>query len=477
MGTESRYDLLVIGHGAAGLSSAVAYADAAATQGRVPSIAVLERSTHDERGGSTRYTGSWFRVTEDRQLDPEFVPTMEQVSGGLADLDYCRTLERELPTSIAFLEEHEVPYIYIKQGLPNRNTGGGLGMPQRFGLGIVEGLGAVLERTKGVELIYETEAVRLSVSHDGRIDGVVVRGRDGLLRTLHAAAVVIACGGFEGNREMMTQYLGERACDIPVISPGTANNRGEGIRMAVEVGADTAGQFDRFHAEPIDPRATKPDPVVYPYTYGIVVNRHAQRFFDEGANSFDSTFEALGYEIWRNQGQTAFFIGDQTSLSVNGFLDTVFSDQEPVTAQTIAELSDVLGLDPDALQATVTQYNAATDTNVEFDPYRFDGRATSGLQPPKSNWAFPLDSPPFIAYPLTCAICFTFGGVRTDSQARVVTPGGTPIPGLYAAGEVTGLYYHEYPVGTSVIRGVTFGRIAGAHAAAVHAESAVGAPV
>jgi tricarballylate dehydrogenase len=458
------YDLVVIGMGAAGLSAAVAHLDAAAAAGRRARVAVLERSPREQRGGSTRYTGAWFRVTEDRQLDPQFVAMMEAVSGGLADLDYCRTLARELPDSIGFLEEHGVGYIYFKQGLPNRNTGGGLGMPAGSGLGIVDGLASVLEASEAVEMHYETEAVRLSVAATGRIDGVIVRGTDGLLRTLGATAVMIACGGFEGNAEMMTRYLGERACDIPMISPGTANNRGEGLRMALEVGADSAGQFDRFHAEPVDPRASKPDPVIYPYTYGIVVNRHARRFFDEGANSFDSTFEALGYEIWRHQDQTAFLIGDQTSLSVNGFSDLVFTDQPPVSAGTLRELASALALDPDALEATVTQYNAAIGPG-EFDPYRFDGKATVGLDPPKSNWAFALGSPPYIAYPLTCAICFTFGGIRTDSQARVVSPNGTPIPGLYAAGEVTGLYYHEYPAGTSVIRGVTFGRIGGAHAA------------
>jgi tricarballylate dehydrogenase len=476
MGVDKQYDLVVIGMGAAGLSCAIAYAEAVTAQGRVPSIAVLERSTYEERGGSTRYTGSWFRVTEDRQLDPRFIETMESVSGGLADLDYCRTLAEQLPASIAFLEAHGVQYVYFKQGLPNRNTGGGLGMPSRGGLEIVESLSAVLEQTPGVELIYETEALRLSVSGSGRVDGVMVRGRDGLLRTLHAGAVVIACGGFEGNSEMMTQYLGKNACDIPVISPGTGNNRGEGIRMAVEVGADTAGQFDRFHAEPVDPRADKPDPVVYPYTYGIVVNGQAQRFFDEGADSFDSTFEALGYAIWHDQDQTAFLIGDQTSLSVQGFQDTVFSDQEPVTADTLAGLATALGLDPEALEATVAAYNAASGPG-EFDPYSFDGKSTVGLTPPKSNWAVALDSPPFIAYPLTCAICFTFGGIRTDSLARVVTPAGTPIAGLYAAGEVTGLYYHYYPAGTSVIRGVTFGRIAGEHAAAAATAAPSAQPV
>jgi len=469
----SAYDVVVIGMGAAGLSTAVSYVDAAAAQGGAARVAVLERSAKEDRGGSTRYTGSWFRVTEDRRLDPKFVETMEEVSGGLADLDYCRTLERELPTSISFLEEHGVGYIYFKQGLPNRNTGGGLGMPAGNGLGIIDGLAGVLERTDGVDLLYETEAVRLSVSDEGRVDGVVVRGRDGLLRTLRADAVVIASGGFEGNKEMLTQYLGERACDIPVISPGTGNNRGEGIRMAVEVGADTAGQFDMFHAEPVDARATKPDPVIYPYPYGIVVNRHAQRFFDEGKNSFDSTFEELGYEIWRHQEQTAFLIGDQTSLSVIGFRDVIFTDLPPVAADSIGELAAKLTLDPAALEATIAEYNAAIGPG-DFDPYSFDGKSTVGLETPKSNWAFALDSPPFIAYPLTCAICFTFGGVRTDSLARVVSPAGTPIPGLYAAGEVTGLYYHEYPVGTSVIRGITFGRLAGAHAA--ENARALGAP-
>lgn len=466
---DTSYDVVVIGMGAAGLSAAVGYIDQAKAQGRQPSVAVLERSTKEKRGGSTRYTGSWFRVTEERGLDPLFVETMQSVSGGLADLDYCRTLERELPASIAFLEEHDVEYVYFKQGLPNRNTGGGLGMPAGKGLGIVDGLAGVLERADGATLHYETQAVHLSVSSAGRVDGVVVRAADGLLRRLGAAAVVIASGGFEGNGEMLTQYVGERACDIPVISPGTANNRGEGIRMAVEVGADTAGQFDMFHAEPVDPRATKPDPVIYPYPYGIVVNRHAQRFFDEGKNSFDSTFEELGYEIWRNQEQTAFLIADQTSLGVAGWDEVIFTDQPPLSADSISELADKLSLDPAALEATVTEYNAAVGGG-EFDPYSFDGKSTVGLDPPKSNWAFALDSPPYIAYPLTCAICFTFGGIRTDPLGRVVSPGGTPIPGLYAAGEVTGLYYHSYPVGTSVIRGVTFGRIAGAHAAAAIAR-------
>ena len=467
MASESNqdpYDLVVLGCGAAGLSAAVSYAAEARAQGRTARIAVLERASQDGRGGATRWTSSWFRITEDRGLDPAFVSRMEQVSGGLADLDYCRTLEREAARTLDFLESNDVELVFFKQPFPNRNTGGGLGMPARGGVGIVDGLAGVVDRTGGSEILYETEAVRLSLSDEGRVDGVMVRGRDGLLRRLAANAVVIACGGFEGSPQMLTQYLGDRAGNMPLIAPTLTNNRGDGIRMAVDIGADTAGQFDMFHGEPVDPRSSKPDAVVYPYPYGIVVNGQGRRFFDEGRDSFDSTFEALAYEIWKHQAQTAFFIGDQTTVGIQHIDAINLTDQPPIVAGSIGELAGNLGLDPAALERTIAEYNAAIGPGA-FNAHVFDGKATFGLDPPKSNWAFPIDAPPYVAYPLTCAITFTFGGVRTDSLARVVTPAGTPIPGLYAAGEVTGLYYKSYPAGTSVLRSATFGRIAGAHAA------------
>jgi len=433
--------------------------------GRTPRIAVVERARREERGGATRWTSSWFRITEDRRLDPAFVSRMREVSNGLADLDYCRALEREVTQTLAFLERSGVELVYFKQPFANRNTGGGLGMPARGGLGIVEGLCAALERTSGVEFLYETEALRLELTGSGRIGGVVVRTRDGSTRTLHASCgVIIACGGFEGNAEMLTRYLGPRACDLPLIAPTLRHNTGDGVRMAMEVGAATAGQFDMFHGEPIDARSSKPDAVVYAYPFGVLVNSRAERFYDEGKDSFDSTFEELAFEIWRHQAQKAFLIGDQTTASIEPVQAIILTDQPPVTGATLRELAVALGLDPQALERTVATYNAAVAPG-EFDPRTFDGKGTRGLAPPKSNWAMPLEHPPFIGYPLTCAITFTFGGVRTDSLARVLTPSGTVIPGLYAAGEVTGLYYHQYPAGTSVLRAATFGRLAGAHAA------------
>ncbi len=468
---KSEYDLVVIGCGAAGLSAAVSYSAVARAQGRRARIAVLESASREERGGATRWTSSWFRITSDRRLDPAFIGLMEKVSNGLADLDYCRTLEREIGATLGFLEANGVELIYFQQPFPNRNTGGGLGMPARGGVGIVDGLASVVDGTPGAEILYATEATRLSASDDGQVDGVTVRGRDGLLRKLTARSVVIAAGGFEGNPEMLTRYIGDRACDLPLIAPTIKNNRGEGLRMAMELGADTAGQFDMFHGEPVDARSRKPDAVVYAFPYGIVVNQRAERFFDEGKDSFDSTFEELAFEIWRNQQQKAFFIGDQTTLGIEHVNAIILTDQPPVIAPTLGELAAGLGLSPAALESTVSAYNAAIGPGA-FNPHVRDGRSARGIKPPKSNWAFPLKSPPFIAYPLTCAITFTFGGIKTDSLARVVTPAGAPIPGLYAAGEVTGLYYHHYPAGTSVLRAATFGRIAGAHAASLNAAAA-----
>jgi tricarballylate dehydrogenase len=176
----------------------------------------------------------------------------------------------------------------------------------------------------------------------------------------------------------------------------------------------------------------------------------------------DATFELIAYEIWRNQNQTAFYIGDRHVHDHPQLLSMFDTDQPPIEADTIEELAMQLGIEPEDLAATVAEFNAAVGPG-EFDPNRLDGKATSGIVPPKSNWAFPIDRAPFFAYPLTAAITFTYGGIKTDTSARVLTGNGAPIPGLYAAGEIAGLFYHEYPSATSVLRSITFGRIAGAH--------------
>jgi tricarballylate dehydrogenase len=454
------HDLVVIGCGAAGLAAAVAYAD---TAGRDARIAVLERASREGRGGATRWTSSWFRITANRQLDPGFIETMDRVSGGKADLEYCRVFAREVPATFDFLDRHAVPWIYFEQPFANRNTGGGLGMPVPGGVALVDTLAEVIDGLPNAKIHYQTEAVALSADRDGRVTGVHVRDPHGK-QHLGARAVVIACGGFEGAPDLLREHLGPRGMELPLIAPTLANNRGDGIRLAQPVGADLAGQFDMFHGEPIDRRSSKPDAVVYAYPFGILVNRDAQRFFDEGADSFDATFEQLGYEIWANQAQQAWLIAEKAILGWPNVANIILTDQAPLEADTIEALAAELGLDPAALAATVNRYNAAIGPG-ETDRRIRDGKAATGITPPKSNWATPIRSGPFIGYPLTCAITFTFGGLRSDARARVMRRDGAPIEGLYAAGEVTGLYYNAYPAGTSVLRALTFGRIAACEAA------------
>lgn len=458
------HDLVVIGCGAAGLAAAVAYADKVGRQAR---IAVLERANAEGRGGATRWTSSWWRITAQRELDPAFVETMQRVSGGKADLEYCRAFAREVPATFDFLDRHAVPWIYFEQPFANRNTGGGLAMPVPGGVALIETLSRAVDDLPHGRIHYETEAVSLSIDGRGRVNGVHVRSPEGE-QLLAAQAVVIACGGFEGAPDLLREHLGPRGPEMPLIAPTLANNRGDGIRLVAPLDGGLSGQFDMFHGEPIDRRSSKPDAVVYAYPFGIVVNRHARRFFDEGADSFDATFERLAYEIWAHQEQEAYFIAEKAILDWPNVANIILSDQPPLEASTVAGLGLALGLDSDVLDATVRQYNAAIGPGTTDRRIR-DGKATAGIDPPKSNWATPIEHGPFIGYPLTCAITFTFGGIRSDARARVLRRDGQPIPGLYAAGEVTGLYYSEYPAGTSVLRALTFGRIAAREAATLRA--------
>ncbi|AEI82954.1 succinate dehydrogenase/fumarate reductase flavoprotein subunit (plasmid) [Cupriavidus necator N-1] len=469
MNTENNYDIIVIGCGAAGLATAIAYAEAADRSDKIARIALLERAPEEERGGATQWTAALLRIAEDGRFDTNWRQLVDVLGGGLPDQEYCATLEKEVPATLEFLTSRGVPLERLPWPAPINFAHGEVKLqtvmhPVNGGAGIVSGLFNELTKHKGVEVHYRTEAVRLSISDDGAVNGVVVRKEDGRLRTLHGNNVMIASGGFEGNKEMLTRYLGSNACDLVPIVPGIKNNRGEGITMAIEVGADTSGQFDMFHAEAIDPRSSQPDAVVWATPYGIVVNSDAKRFFDEGSHTLDRTFELLGYEIWKNQNQRAFWITDQQIANLPGILAINFTDVDPIAADSIEGLAENLGLDPSALESTIAEFNSACGSQT-FDHTRLDGKSTTGITPPKSNWANPIEQGPFLAVPLTGGITFTFGGIRTDTVGRVLTPAGTPIAGLYAAGEVTGLYYHEYPAATSVLRSVTFGRLAGTHAA------------
>jgi len=203
---------------------------------------------------------------------------------------------------------------------------------------------------------------------------------------------------------------------------------------------------------------------MYIYPYGILVNKQGIRFVDEGPGETDETYERVTRRIFEQTDGIAYVILDAGLADVPNQAVAIRTEQPAIEADSIAQLAKKLELPVDMLERTVAEYNAAC-VNGTFDPRRVDGLATRGLNPPKSNWARPLDKGPFKAYPIISSIVFTFGGLKTDSRARVVNLQGDPIPGLYAAGEAQGLYYHNYTGATSVLKGAVFGRIAGGDAA------------
>jgi len=250
-----------------------------------------------------------------------------------------------------------------------------------------------------------------------------------------------------------------------VVARGGYYNRGEGIRMALDVGAAPCGNYGSFHAQPVDPRSEDQEPVVLNFAFGVLLNRFGKRFTDEGAHMTDAVYEVVTREIMMQPEGIAWAVFDAGLDDVSNWAITVRSRVPPLTGASLEELAGQLEMPADDALDTVSHFNAACPTGGDFDPLCTDGLATRGLTPRKSNWARPLTRPPFRAWPIIAANCFTFGGLKIDERARVLNTAGHAIPGLYAAGETVGLYYRVYPGATSVLRGAVTGRFAGRDAA------------
>ncbi|MEC3919157.1 FAD-binding protein [Nocardia sp. CDC160] len=455
--SREQTDLVVVGCGAGGLSAALQFLQLS-PGGRV---IVLERTSRAHRGGNTAWTGAYFRLEADGRPASDFSSRMLELSKGETQAAIVHRLAADAQPTIRWLNDNgvrttsDITYFLTSKG-PRL-------MPDGGGAAIVEALSARIGELGGT-IEYGVTATELLQNPDGTVVGVQAVDEDGNARRFAAHTVVLASGGFEGNPTMLDRYLGEHGHELHPIAPGGRSNQGEGIEMAIRVGAQTSGQFDRFHGEPVDSRTRSAEALVMVYPYGILVDHRGRRFVDEGSDTPDNTFESVAYRIWRDADQFAFVIADQ-KLMRQQIARALLTDREPEIAPTLDELARRLDIDAVALKSTVEQYNAAA-TPGPLNITTLDGIATQGsLVPPKSNWARPIDEPPYVAWPVTCAITFTFGGLATDERARVIDHSGDPIPGLFAVGEIAGIYYHKYPGGTSVLRALAFGRIAGMEAA------------
>jgi tricarballylate dehydrogenase len=491
------YDVVVVGKGNAALCAALAARDVGA------SVAMLEAASEAESGGNSRFAGGVMRfayssveelkrVTDltDREIaESDFgTNTAEEFFDDLFRLTSFRTdptLSEMLVTqsldTMVWLRGKGVKFVpnFGRQSamvngkrrffgrLPIEASGGGAGLVQALDNAA---------RAAGIEVFYGTRVKSLLM--DGERVAGVHASRDGRPVEFHARSVVLACGGFEANPEMRTRYLGV-GWELAKVR-GTRFNQGDGLRMALDIGAASYGNWSGCHATGWDLNAPEFGDVnvgdqfqKHSYIFGILVNANGRRFVDEGADFHSFTYARYGGEVLKQPGQFAWQVFDAkvTKLLRSEYRIRMMTK---VTADTLEELAGKMeGVDPRGFLETVRAYNAAVMKDVPFDHTVKDGKGTVGIDPPKSNWAQALDTPPFDAYGTTCGITFTFGGLRIDpANGQVLSVTLAPIPGLFCAGEmVGGLFYFNYPSGTGLVSGALFGRIAGAGAAAAAATT------
>ena len=498
--------VIIVGAGNAALSAALSASEAGAQ------VVVLEAAPVEERGGNSRFSGSIFRFAHEgweeirpllgdalpeqaaewtgrvrvKPYPPErFLTELVDASGGRADRDLLEVLVSRSQETMWWLKERGVQWEFIRGKLIDPDKlqpeelywlpEGGAVRSVDEGVGLVAALFTAVESDPRIEVRYRSP-VRELLTEGQSVTGVRVQAPEATYDL--NGTVVLACGGFEASPRLRRQYLGENWDLVKV--RGTRFNTGGILEEAIRIGAQAVGHWGGCHAAllaseapavgditQIEAQATKgslTSPMSrYSYPYSVMVNLDGERFVDEGEDEVFLTYATMGRKVLEQRDAAAFQIFDQRTVQ---FLEQRYESTEPVVAGSIAALARGIGIDPGRHEATVADYNAATPRSDDFDAFTKDGLATSGCTPPKSNWALPLDAPPYLAYGVTCGITFTYGGLRIDTTARVHDDAGQPIKGLFATGEITGgFFFDNYPGGSGLMRGAVFGRIAGREAA------------
>ena len=488
------YDVIVVGAGNAALAAAVSARESGAER-----VLVLEKAPREMRGGNTHWSGGVLRFAFDdpREIGPllpgveddyedfyagiqpytrqDFHGDLMRVTSGQTDPVLSRVLVDNSKDTVFWMNSvgrvQMEPAITLT-GVRKENrivwARGLVVRAEHEGVGLSRAWFATAERM-GIEVRYGASVTALLQDGRGHASGVRVRDDDGITEVA-GRAVVLGCGGFEANVQMRTQHIGPLVGAAKV--RGTPHNQGDGLRMALAIGAMPWGQWSGCHATPISadwgdfaPRELTDRSNRLSYLYGVMINRRGRRFVDEGEDGAMFTYAKYGRAILAEPGAKAYQIFD---AQVVHLLEPRYSTSEPIVAETLEELVGQLDIDdkPQAVK-TLLEYNAAAKHAAQgFDPSMKDGLSTSGLALEKTNWATKLEKPPYCAYSATGGITFTFGGLKVDEHAQVIGTDWRPIPGLLACGEmIGGLFYDNYPAGTGLVSGATFGRIAGRTAA------------
>jgi tricarballylate dehydrogenase len=395
----------------------------------------------------------------------DYVRDLVTVTRGRVNLDLARTLASESNGTLRWMVDEGVKWEATgmsreENGLVYFDDPGYVLSPVGGGLGLLRHWHETASRL-GVEIRYSAQVVGL-LGNDRAIEGVRVAGQDEDYE-IHARVVILCSGGFQANPMLRARYLGYNA-DLMRIQ-GSAHDTGEVLMAALDLGAAPAGQWSGADAGSVDGTIPEVEQAHKPnrrgYELGITVNVDAQRFFDEatGENAAHDT----PWIILSQPGGVVYQIIDARAAA--SLPPEYERGARPVEASSIRSLAEKLGLEGQVLEQTVANFNAAVPRDVEYDPGRADDTSTQGLTPPKSRWARRIEHPPFMGFPVMAAITFTFGGLTVTCDAQVINRRGRAIRGLYASGDIIGLYYHHHHLSASgQMRNAVFSRLAIKHA-------------
>ena len=483
--------VIVVGTGNAALCAALAALEKGAQ------VLLLEKADETLAGGNTKYTAGAMRFAYDGNEDikpllrdpddprlphtdfasytkTKFADDLLGFNDGRPLSDEQRSLIEESGNTMRWLSGHDVTFepIYSRQSFEKDGRHvfwGGLTLAaENEGVGLFEMELAAVKRLGGT--VRYGAGVTALLEKGGKVIGVKVGDED-----IHADAVILASGGFEASEALRTKYIGSHWDAAKV--RGTPHNTGDGIMMALDIGAAEYGFYEGCHATPMDlhmadfgglslPHKERKNYRKICYFLGIMLNANGDRFVDEGSNFRNYTYAQFGKAILEQPGQFAWQVFDSKVFELL-YEEYRFHDAHFVEADTLDDLVEKLeGLDPLKARQTILNYNAAVDEETPFDPTILDGKGTSGLALPKSNWAQAIDTGPFKAFPVTGGITFTYGGLKVGEQGEVLREDGSAISGLYACGElIGGVFYGGYPGGSGLTSGAVFGRRAGYGAA------------
>lgn len=453
-------DIVIIGGGNAALCAAITAVEAGAR------VLILEAAPKPYRGGNSRHTRN-FRCMHHGPLGPlvdsysedEYLADLLKVTGGKTHEGLARLAIRSSEECLPWMEAHGVRF------QPSLSGTLSLARTNAFFLGGGKGLVNAYYRTAkrlGVQVAYEASVTHLELNDD-RIDFVDYT-QDGQTHRISLKAVIVASGGFQADTDWLARAWGPAAKNFLI--RGTPYNRGVVLADLLDQGVEQVGDPTQCHAVAIDGRAPKFDGGIVTrldcVPFSIVVNKDAQRFYDEGEDVWPKRYAIWGRLVAAQPDQVGYVIIDAKSLNL--FMPSVFP---PIKADTLEELAEKLGLPAEELTQTVAKFNAACGDTSNFHPTELDGVATSGLTPPKTNWARPITEPPFYGYSLRTGVTFTYLGLKVDERAQCAI-GNRPISNLWAAGETMAgsILGQGYLAGFGMTIGTVFGRIAGKEAAA-----------